>query len=150
MKGIEWYKQHVLELLSMLPYLLWEQGMWNGIKWPPLVGEEELQDYLCDNINQAQWAYLKQHNHNIYLWTYSERLMFLQRGEDNILLKQVTLKQQEVKEKEEYKKAKVSGKCKNGSNTNNKTKCKHCGNFHLGKCHLKDTANNLLKGDKGN
>lgn len=36
----------------------------------------------------------------------------------------------------------------NSSNTN-KTKCKHCGNYHLGECRLKDTANDLMKGGKG-
>ena len=76
--------------------------------------------------------------------------MFLKRGEDDINIKQAAIKQQEAKEKEDYKKSKANGGNKRKNANGDKTKCKHCGNFHLGKCRLKDTVNDLLKGGKGN
>lgn len=139
-----------MELQALLPYTLWEQGMRDGLERPPPIGENELQDYLCDNINQAQRAYLKQQNHDINNKTYIETLMFLKQGEDNIMIKQAALKQQEAKEKGEYKKSKTNDKRKNAGGNTNKSKCKHCGNYHLGKCRLKDTVDDLLKGGNGN
>ena len=107
-KGIEKYKRRVLELQALLLYTLWEQGMRNGLERPPSIKENELWDYLCDIINQAQRVYLKQQNHDIYNKTYIETLMFLKRGEDDIMIKQAALKQQEAKEKEDYKKSKTN------------------------------------------
>ena len=120
------------DLQALLPYTLWEQGMRDGKERPPMIEEEELRDYLCDNINQAQRAYLKQQNHDIYDKTYIKTLMFLKRGEDDIMIKQAAFKQQEAKEKEDYKKSKTNTKRKNANS--DKIKCKHCGNYHLGKC----------------
>lgn len=104
-KGIKKYKWRVSKLQAMLLYILWEQGMRNGIECPPLIEEEELRDYLCDYINCAQRAYLKQHNHDVYLWTYSETLMFLKRSKDNIVLKQAAIKQQEAQRRKKNTKS---------------------------------------------
>ena len=59
----------------------------------------------------------------------------------------ITIKAQEKAKKEEYQKGKNLLKQKG---TMDKTKCKHCGNFHKGESHLKDTTNDFLKGGRGN
>ena len=59
----------------------------------------------------------------------------------------ITIKAQEKAKKDEHNKNKNLSKRKGNGD---KTKCKHCGNFHKGECCLKDTTNDLLKGGKGN
>ena len=115
---------------------------------PEPLSMEELRNRLGDNINKAQRYYLKQKGHDLYKIPYSDTLMILHWGEQEILQQMITIKAQEKAKKDKYQKNKGLSKHKGATE---KTKCKHCGgNFHKGECRLKDTMDDLPKGGKGN
>ena len=146
-KGIEKYRQQVTELQSYVPYTLWEQGMkLKGAEKPEPLSMEELRGRLGNNINKAQRYYLKQKGHDLYKIQYSDTLMILHCGEQEILQRMITIKAREKAEKDKYQKKNLLKR----KGVTKKTKCKHWGNFHKGECRLKETADNLLKGGKRN